>query len=112
MRIAQFIRSHPGEIEIAWEHFARELLASGPVLSVWTLRDHLREILLAMADNMESPQSLEGQSEKSKGSGARGDALDRTSALHARMRLEQRWGDAYREYRRQVSRWITQSKSN
>jgi protein-S-isoprenylcysteine O-methyltransferase Ste14 len=27
-------------------------------------------------------------------------------------RLEQRWGDAYREYRRQVPRWIAQSKSN
>jgi hypothetical protein len=69
MRIAQFIRSHPGEIEIAWEHFARELLASGPVLSVWTLRDHLREILLAMADNMESPQSLEGNQKRVRAAG-------------------------------------------
>jgi len=101
MRIAQFIRSHPDEIEIAWEHFARELLASGPELSVWTLRDHLREILLAMADNMESPQSLKGQSEKSKGSGARGDALDRISALHARMRLNSGFNleQAISEYR-------------
>jgi signal transduction histidine kinase len=101
MRIAQFIRSHPGEIETAWEQFARELSASGPELSVWTLRDHLREILLAMTDNMEGPQSLEGQSEKSKGNGARGDALDRISALHARMRLDSGFNleQAISEYR-------------
>jgi signal transduction histidine kinase len=101
MRIAQFIRSHPDEIETAWEHFARELSASGPELSAWTLRDHLREILLAMVDNMESPQSLEEQSEKSKGNGARGDALDRISALHAGMRLNSGFNleQAISEYR-------------
>ncbi len=48
----------------------------------------LREILLAIADDMESPQSPEEQSEKSKGKKIWGDALDRISALHARMRLD------------------------
>jgi signal transduction histidine kinase len=101
MRIAQFIRSHPDEIEARWEHFAKALSSSGPDLSVWTLRDHLREILLAMADNMESPQSLREQSEKSKGNEARGDALDRISALHARMRLNSGFNleQAISEYR-------------
>jgi signal transduction histidine kinase len=101
MRIAQFIRSHPGEIEEAWERFARAISSSGPVLSVWTLRDHLREILLAMADNMESLQSVEEQSEKSKGNVARGGALDRISALHARMRLDSGFNleQAISEYR-------------
>jgi signal transduction histidine kinase len=101
MRIAQFIRSHPGEIEKGWEQFAKALTASGPDLSVWTLRDHLREILLAMADNMESAQSLDEGSEKSEGYGARGDALDRISALHARMRLDSGFNleQAISEYR-------------
>jgi signal transduction histidine kinase len=101
MRIAQFIRLHPGEIEAGWEQFARALSFSGPDLSVVTLRDHLREILLAMADDMESPQSPGDQSEKGKGKGARGDALDRISALHARMRLDSGFNleQAISEYR-------------
>jgi len=101
MRIAQFIRSHPDEIEKGWEQFARAISSSGPDLSVWTLRDHLREILLAMADNMETPQSPGEQSEKSKGNEPRGDALDRISALHARMRLDSGFNleQAISEYR-------------
>jgi hypothetical protein len=101
MRIAQFIRSHPDEIETGWEQFARALSASGPDLNVWTLRDHLREILLAMAENMESSQSPEEQSEKSEGKGAPGDALDRISALHASMRLNSGFNleQAISEYR-------------
>lgn len=101
MRIAQFIRSHPAEIEKGWEEFAKALSASGPDLSVWTLRDHLREILLAMADNMESPQSAKEQSDKSEGKEARGGALDLISTLHARMRLDSGFNleQAISEYR-------------
>jgi hypothetical protein len=43
----------------------------------------LREILTAMVDDMESPQSLEEQAEKSKGKGLRGDGLDRISGTRA-----------------------------
>ena len=101
MRIAEFIRAHPDEIETRWEHFARALSSFGPDLSVLTLRDHLREILLAMADDMESPQSREEQSAKSEGKGVRGGALDRISALHARMRLDSGFNleQAISEYR-------------
>src|SRR5580692_4859534 len=101
MRIAQFIRSHPGEIEKGWEQFAKALSGSGPDLTVWTLRDHLREILVAMADNMESPQSQEEQADKSEGKERRGGALDRISALHARMRLNSGFNleQAISEYR-------------
>jgi signal transduction histidine kinase len=101
MRIAQFIRSHPGEVEKGWEQFAKALSVSGPDLSVWTLCDHLREILVAMADNMESPQSQEEQADKSEGKERRGGALDRISALHARMRLNSGFNleQAISEYR-------------
>ncbi|MFZ2063839.1 MAG: sensor histidine kinase [Candidatus Binatus sp.] len=101
MRIAQFIRSHPKEIETGWEQFAKDLSVSGPDLTAWALRDHLREILVAMADNMESPQSQEEQSDKSEGKGRRSGALDRISALHARMRLNSGFNleQAISEYR-------------
>ena len=101
MRVAKFIRSYPDQIESAWETFAKALSSFAPDLSVWMLRDHLREILLAMADDMESAQSPEEQAEKSKGEKMRGGALNRISALHARMRLDSGFNleQAISEYR-------------
>jgi hypothetical protein len=67
MRVAQFIRTHPDEIEAQWEKFAKAISSSfAPDLSASSLRDHLREILLAIADDMESLQSQEQQLEKAK----------------------------------------------
>jgi signal transduction histidine kinase len=87
MKIAQFIRTHPDEIEAQWEKFAKSISSFAPDLSASSLRDHLREILLAIADDMESIQSEEQRLEKSEGNKKRGGALDRISAVHARMRL-------------------------
>ena len=118
MRIGEFIRTHPDEIEQAWEAFARSISSFAPDLSVWSLRDHLREILTAMVDDMESPQSLEEQAEKSKGKGLRGGALDRISALHARMRLNSGFNleQAISEYRALRSSilflWVRSRPSN
>jgi signal transduction histidine kinase len=101
MRLAQFIRSHPGEIESEWEKFAKAISPAAPVLSVWSLRDHLREILVAVADDMESPQSPKEQSEKGRGKKIRGGPLDQTSALHASVRLNSGFNleQAISEYR-------------
>ena len=52
MRLRDFIRNNPNDIEREWEHFARNLTPFAARLSVSTLRDHLREILEAMADDM------------------------------------------------------------
>ena len=118
MRIGEFIRTHPDEIEPAWEAFAKSISSFAPDLSVWSLRDHLREILTAMADDMESPQSLEEQAEKSKGKGLRGGGLDRISALHARMRLNSGFNleQAVSEYRALRSSilflWVRSRPSN
>jgi signal transduction histidine kinase len=118
MRIGEFIRAHPDEIEPAWEAFAKSISSFAPDLSVWSLRDHLREILTAMVDDMESPQSLEEQATKSKGKGLRGGALDRMSALHARMRLNSGFNleQAISEYRALRSSilflWVRSRPSN
>jgi hypothetical protein len=78
----------------------------------------LREILTAMVDDMESPQSLEEQAEKSKGKGLRGGALDRISTLHARMRLNSGFNleQAVSEYRALRSSilflWVRSRPSN
>jgi hypothetical protein len=86
MRVAEFIRTHPDEIETEWEKFARSISTFSPDLDVLTLRDHLREIL-AIADDMATTQSLEEQAEKSRGTKTQGNALDWISAVHARVRL-------------------------
>jgi signal transduction histidine kinase len=101
MRVAEFIRTHPAEIEAEWEKFARAISTFSPDLDVLTLRDHLREILVAMADDMESPQTLEEQAQKSQGGQIRGGALDQITALHARMRLNSGFNleQAIAEYR-------------
>ena len=54
-----------------------------------------------MADDMESAQTLEEQAQKSEGEGLRGGALDRISALHARLRLNSGFNleQAISEYR-------------
>lgn len=67
MRLVQLIRTHPDDIESAWEKFAQTISVFAPAPSVESLRDHLREILVAIADDMESPQSEKEQSEKSEG---------------------------------------------
>jgi signal transduction histidine kinase len=118
MRIGQFIRTHPDEIEPKWEAFARSISSFAPDLSAWSLRDHLREILTAMADDIESPQSPEEQAEKSEGKGEQGGALDRISALHARVRLNSGFNleQAISEYRALRSSilflWVRSRPSN
>jgi signal transduction histidine kinase len=101
MRVAQFIRTHPAEIESQWEKFAKSISSFAPDLTVSSLRDHLREILLAIADDMESSQTQEAQIEKSQGNAVRDGALDRISATHARLRLNSGFNieQAISEYR-------------
>jgi signal transduction histidine kinase len=87
-------------------------------LSVSTLRNHLRDILQAIADDMESPQSPEEQAEKSKGNAIRGGALDPISAMHARIRLDSGFNleQAISEYRALRSSilflWVRSQPSN
>ena len=87
MRLRDFIRNNPNDIEREWEHFARNLTPFAARLSVSTLRDHLREILEAMADDMTSPQTSERQN-KSQGRDTYGGTLDRITTAHAGMRLD------------------------
>jgi hypothetical protein len=88
VRLVEFIRAHPAEIEREWEEFAKTLMPAAAGLSASTLRDHLRDILLAIADDMEAPQNPAQQTEKGKGEKPMGGALDRIAAAHTGMRLD------------------------
>ena len=63
MRFSAFIKTHIDEIVSDWESFARTL-PSAQSMSTLALRDHSREILLALARDMASPLSNEARAEQ------------------------------------------------
>lgn len=68
MRLADFIRAEIEPILQDWEAFAKTLLHARQMGKIG-LRDHARDMLLEVADDLESQQSESDQSEKSKGHG-------------------------------------------
>jgi signal transduction histidine kinase len=67
MRLAQFINENIEDLLIEWEAFALSLLAAGQQMTRLALRDHATQILLAVAEDIESDQSDLEQAYKSKG---------------------------------------------
>jgi len=65
MRFSAFIRDNLEAIVTEWETFARTIPAARS-MSVLALRDHCREILCAIADDMDTHQTAQEQSDKSK----------------------------------------------
>ncbi len=68
MRLADFIRSHIEPILQDWEEFAKTLFHAGH-MDTSGLRDHARDMLLVIADDLDSRQSASEQAAKSKGRG-------------------------------------------
>jgi signal transduction histidine kinase len=67
MRLSQFIKDNIEPILVEWEAFARTMIPPAETMSVVELRDHAREILLAIADEIETLQSEDQREAKSKG---------------------------------------------
>jgi signal transduction histidine kinase len=65
VRLSAFIREHLDAIIDHWETFARTLVPPAKTMSITALRDHSREILLAIAHDMESAQTEDERSRKS-----------------------------------------------
>lgn len=57
MRLSQFIKGNVEPILAEWETFARTMIPPAETMSIAELRDHSQEILLAIADEMESAQT-------------------------------------------------------
>lgn len=66
MRLADFIRAEIEPIIQDWEEFAKTILHAGQ-MGKTGLRDHAREMLLEIADDLDSIQSESEQAAKSKG---------------------------------------------
>lgn len=91
MRLTEFIRTDMEALLVEWEAFALTLFETPP--SHLVLRDHAREILQAVARDIETAQSNHEQSEKSKGKaskrlGAPQTAAETHAVLRARAGLE------------------------
>lgn len=67
MRLAEFILRDIERIIERWEAFARTLLPAAAAMGSLELRDHAREILEAVADDLATPQTRDEQAAKSMG---------------------------------------------
>ena len=66
MRFSAFIKENLEQIIAEWETFARTLLPAAKTVSGLALRDHCRGILLTIATDMETSQTTDERSDKSK----------------------------------------------
>jgi signal transduction histidine kinase len=64
--LSAFIRGHTEQILAEWEKFARTLDTETP-MDTAALRDHAKEMLGAVADDLDLPQTIGEQSEKAQG---------------------------------------------
>lgn len=67
MRLSEFILRDMDAILAQWDDFAACQLPAAAHMTPRALRDHARQILLAVARDLTTPQSSEEQAEKSKG---------------------------------------------
>jgi signal transduction histidine kinase len=86
MRFSAFIESELDEIVTEWGAFARTMLPSAKTMSDLALRNHGRDILLAIAKDMETSQSEDQRSAKSKGTEAVLGAPETAAATHGALR--------------------------
>lgn len=78
-RLSAFIRQNVEPILVDWESFARSL-APGDTMDIVALRDHAKEMLLVIADDLDDPQTPEEQSGKARGESDAGDDTVHTAA--------------------------------
>jgi signal transduction histidine kinase len=86
MRLSQFITENLEDILAEWEAFAASLLAPGQVMTSLALRDHASQILLAIAEDIESNQSDLEQAYKSKGFAPIAPATKTAAMVHGALR--------------------------
>ncbi|HUQ28281.1 MAG TPA: sensor histidine kinase [Usitatibacter sp.] len=84
--MANFITENMEEIIAEWESFARTVSPASATMDNVELRDHVRQMLQAIALDVETSQTGEEQEEKSKGAGPRLNAVDTAAEIHGQLR--------------------------
>jgi signal transduction histidine kinase len=88
MPLGEFIERHHDEIVGEFSAFARTLILPGSDMTETDLRDHAKDMLTAIALDLKTEQSVEEQSDKSKGQGW-ANVMAASGRLHADGRIEQ-----------------------
>jgi signal transduction histidine kinase len=89
LRLSSFILSEMDSIVAEWEIFAAAQLPAAAQMGSLALRDHVEQILQALAKDILTAQTSDEQSEKSKGRGRRPREAPNTAAeTHALLRAE------------------------
>src|SRR5688500_12810706 len=78
-RLSAFIRQNVEPILAEWETFARSL-PQGNTMDIAALRDHAKEMLFVIADDLDDPQTAEEQGDKARGESDAGHGSILTSA--------------------------------
>jgi len=86
MTLARFINENLDSILAEWEAFALTLHREAETVTALALRNHAREILQAMARDMENTQTATQQSDKSKGWGPVLEGKETAAATHGALR--------------------------
>ncbi len=87
-RLSAFIRQNVEPILAEWETFARSL-APGDTMDIAALRDHAKDMLFVIADDLDDPQTAKQQSDKARGeSDAVGNAVLTSAQEHGAGRAE------------------------
>lgn len=118
MRLSGFIRAHSEQILLAWDEFAGTVAHSGKSLDQVGLRNHAERLLLAIADDLDEPQSHAQEIAKSRGEQERDHGAGDTAAeTHADTRIVAGFAigamiTEYRALRASVLRMWAQSKGD
>lgn len=87
MFLHDFIRTHHEDIIREFAAFAMTLMPPGAVMTDAELRDHAKEILTAIVEDIQTPQGPREQHRKSQGRGALR-TMEASGRLHATDRIE------------------------
>ncbi|HEU4372170.1 MAG TPA: HAMP domain-containing sensor histidine kinase [Telluria sp.] len=86
MKLTSFITDHMDEILSEWEAFARTLGPAADQMSVLALRDHAKQILQAIALDIQTRQNPAQQLQKSQGLGPEDAGAESAASIHGAMR--------------------------
>ena len=113
--LAEFIRQAPQQIITEWVDFAKTLRPASESMTELQLKDHIKELLAFIADDIESSQTAREQVIKSKGKAPDEPLLYSPAELHAALRLNDGFDldqmvSEYRALRASVVKLWTASK--
>lgn len=86
MKLSTFLTTHIEIILREWETFAKSLFPASPMPLKHLLRDHAKEILQAIALDIESSQTTQQQEKKSKGLLAQNSDKESAATIHGDLR--------------------------